>query len=86
MKGANMPGYVIHLAIAKKQIELNNIKNKKEYIEGVIAPDILKQQGIDSHYGFSSANPDIERFIESHSQKNDYDKGYLLHLITDFWF
>lgn len=80
-----MPGYVIHLAIAKKQMELNNIKNEEEFIRGVIAPDLLKLSGVDSHYG-NSSNPNFNKFIESHKVKNAYNQGYFLHLVTDYMF
>lgn len=80
-----MPGYVIHLAVAKRQIELDNIKNKEEFIRGVVAPDLLKQTGIDSHYG-NSSNPDLKKFLENHKVKSDYNKGYFLHLVTDYMF
>lgn len=80
-----MPGYVIHLAIAKKQIELNKIQNEEEFIRGVIAPDLLKQVGIDSHYG-NSSNPNLKKFLKKHTIKTDYNKGYFLHLVTDYIF
>ena len=38
-----MPGYVIHLAVAKKQLEFNKVKNEDEFIKGIIAPDLLKK-------------------------------------------
>ena len=34
-----MPGYVIHLAIAKKYLEKNKTENYNEFIDGVIYPD-----------------------------------------------
>lgn len=80
-----MPGYIIHLAISKKQIELSNIQNKEEFIRGTIAPDLLKKAGIDSHYGYSS-NPNLKKFLENNSLKFDYNKGYFLHLATDYLF
>ena len=80
-----MPGYVIHLAIAKKHIEINGIKNAEKFIKGTIDPDILKQQGIDSHYGYSN-NPNFKEFFEEHSLQTDYNRGYFLHLATDYLF
>lgn len=80
-----MPGYVIHLAVAKKNIELNSIKNEDEFIRGVIAPDLLKQAGLDSHYG-NSSNPNLREFLKKHNIETDYNKGYFLHLVTDYIF
>ena len=80
-----MPGYVIHLAVAKKQLEFNKVKNEDEFIKGIIAPDLLKKQGEDSHYGYSS-KPNIKKFLKEHDLKKDYDKGYFVHLATDLLF
>lgn len=80
-----MPGYVIHLAVAKKHIELNNIRNEDEFIRGVIAPDLLKQAGLDSHYG-NSSTPNLREFLKKHNIETDYNKGYFLHLVTDYIF
>lgn len=80
-----MPGYVIHLAVAKKHIELNNIRNEDEFVRGVIAPDLLKQAGLDSHYG-NSSTPNLREFLKKHNIKTDYNKGYFLHLVTDYIF
>jgi len=81
-----MPGFVIHLAVAKKQMKLDNIENEEEFIKGVIAPDLLKKQGIQSHYGVNFHKPDWKKFFESHDLKTDYNKGFFLHLITDYIF
>ncbi len=80
-----MPGYVIHLAVAKKHIELNNIRNEDEFVRGVIAPDLLKQAGLDSHYG-NSSTPNLREFLKKHNIETDYNKGYFLHLVTDYIF
>lgn len=81
-----MPGFVIHLAVAKKQMKLDNIENEEEFIKGVIAPDLLKKQGIESHYGVNIPNPDWKKIFENYDLKTDYNKGFLLHLITDYIF
>ena len=80
-----MPGYVIHLAVAEKQLENGKIKNRDEFIKGVLAPDLLKKKGYDSHFGYSSA-PDFKKFLEAHKDMSDYNKGYFLHLLTDYLF
>lgn len=80
-----MPGYVIHLAVAKRYAEENKMTESKEFIQGVIAPDLLKQKGIDSHYGASNSI-DFNEFFKYHKIDNDYEKGYFLHLVTDYIF
>lgn len=81
-----MPGFVIHLAVAKKQIKLDNIENEEDFIKGVIAPDLLKKQSIESHYGVSFGKPEWEKYFKNYDLKTDYNKGYFLHLITDYIF
>ena len=80
-----MPGYVIHLAVAEKNAKLSNVVNKEEFMRGVIAPDLLKSVGIDAHYG-NSSNPNLKMFLQKHDLKKDYNKGYFLHLVTDYLF
>ena len=79
-----MPGYVIHLAIGKKYIENNNIRDKEKFLKGCIAPDLLDKKT--SHYGNSSDNPDFQKFLEQNSLSSEYNQGYLLHLISDYLF
>lgn len=79
-----MPGYVIHLAIGKRYVKKNNIDNEEEFLRGIIMPDLLDKR--ESHYGESSSSPDLKKFLESNSLDNEYNQGYLLHLITDYLF
>ena len=81
-----MPGFVIHLAIAKKYIEKNKIKNEEQFNNGVIEPDLIKSNEYDTHFGFKTEKPNIEEFFKKYSEDSDYNKGYLLHLITDYLF
>lgn len=81
-----MPGFVIHLAIAKKQLEKGIIKHEVEFIRGTIAPDILKEKGIESHYSKTSGTSNVKKFVETNDMNTDYNKGYFLHLITDVMF
>ena len=79
-----MPGYTIHLAIAKKHFEKNDIKNQNEFLKGAISPDLLDKSI--SHYGESSSSPDFNKFLETNSLDSEYNQGYFLHLITDYLF
>ena len=38
-----MPGFVIHIAVAKEYINKhkNEIKDEKEFLNGVVAPDLI---------------------------------------------
>jgi len=87
-----MPSHQIHLAIAKRYIEKHEVEDKEAFIEGSIAPDFVKPKEI-SHYTIPTskedllehlkAKVDINRFLKENKIETDYDKGVLLHLITD---
>lgn len=89
-----MASAVIHLAVAKKLERNLNIKNKKDYYLGSIAPDISKQIGKDkteSHFLYNKKKdiPNIERFTSKYKdfKNNDFALGYFIHLYTDkLWF
>jgi len=79
-----MPGYVIHLAIAKEYMKNNKIENESEFFKGVIAVDMLKT--LDSHYGIKENKFDINKFKKNIDFNSSYGKGYYLHLISDYIF
>lgn len=79
-----MPGYVIHLAIGKRYVDINHVIDVKEFLKGCIMPDLLDKQK--SHYGESSSSPNFQRFLTMNSLDTEYNQGYLLHLITDYLF
>ena len=84
-----MPGYIIHIAIAKeyfKKHEKNQDKhNFKEFVSGSIAPDFTtnKQQ---THYGKSPAYTNLYKFLENNNLDTVFNKGVFLHLVTDYLF
>lgn len=82
-----MPGYVIHLAVAEEY--LRNHKNTKEdynnFIEGVIFPDSVKDKS-ETHYGKGSSNSNLYKFLQEHKLDTSFNRGYFLHLLTDYLF
>ena len=82
-----MPGYVIHLAIAEMYLKKHNDKKEdyNEYIEGVIYPDSTKIKS-ETHYGDKSSESNLYEFLKEHELKNSFEKGYFLHLLTDYLF
>ena len=94
-----MPGYTIHIAIAKqykKKHELE-IKNEEEFIKGVIAPDMNEnldgpsEDKSKTHYGKwgkYEVSTVIEDFLNDSKVdiKQEFWKGYFLHLLTDHYF
>lgn len=76
-----MPSYAIHIAVAVCYLEGAVHENQKEFIRGVIAPDLLKKP--ESHFGPASSDPDTRRYAEECGLDTSYNRGYYLHLLTD---
>ena len=89
-----MASAVIHLAVAKELEKNLNIKYKKDYYLGSIAPDLAKQIGETkdkSHFIINSLQdiPNINLFVNKYKKfkKNDFELGYFIHLYTDkLWY
>ena len=96
-----MPGFVIHIAIAKEyeRKHKNEIKNTEEFIKGAIAPDYISitnpnENKNKTHYGiwgdWTSNNQEIHlnEFLEDKkvNLNTDYWKGYFIHLLVDDYF
>lgn len=82
-----MPGYVIHLAVAEKYLEKHKDKNENynDFIEGVIFPDSTKTKS-ETHYGEKSSESNLYEFLKEHKINNSFERGYFLHLLTDYLF
>ena len=82
-----MAGYVIHLAVAEEYLRKHKSKkeNYAEFIDGVISPDGVKNKG-ETHYGPSSAEPNLELFLKDKTVDNSFNRGYFIHLLTDYIF
>ena len=82
-----MPGYVIHLAVAEKYLKKHKCKNEdyNEFIEGIIYPDSTKIKS-ETHYGEKSSESNIYEFLKEHELNNSFERGYFLHLLTDYLF
>lgn len=84
-----MPGYVIHLATANEYMRKhkNEIKNKDEFLLGCIEPDFTGKEGKrETHFGESSSRVKLREFLKVKDINTDYNKGYFLHLVTDYIF
>lgn len=94
-----MPGYTIHIAIAKQYLKKHGleIKNEAEFINGSIAPDMnekldgpAEDKNI-THYG-KWGKYEVTTYIDEFLKDTEIDiqqdfwKGYFLHLITDHYF
>ncbi|HIU52041.1 MAG TPA: hypothetical protein IAB70_05445 [Candidatus Merdicola faecigallinarum] len=82
-----MAGYVIHLAVGEKYLKFypNEIKNYDDFIQGIIYPDSVADKSL-THYGPKSSEVNLRDFFNDRDINNDFDKGYFLHLVTDYLF
>lgn len=84
-----MPGYVIHLATANEYMRKHpiEIKNKSDFLLGTIKPDFTtKENKGNTHYGYSSSILSLRKYLREKDIDTDYEKGYFLHLVTDYIF
>ncbi len=79
-----MASAVIHLAVAKELEKEFNIKNRKDYYLGSIAPDIAKQIGETkdkSHFIINTDKdiPNLDIYTTKYRKfkKNDFELGYI---------
>lgn len=81
-----MPGYVIHLAVAKEYMRNFRTHDEEEFLRGSVAPDLLSNNNKkETHYSQTeySKDTDLRKFLKENSISSSYMKGYFLHLIVD---
>ena len=90
-----MPGFVIHLAVANEYMlkHKDEIKNEKEFIRGIVEPDLISDLNKNiskgkTHYGKNGVRK-IKSYLDLFladpkvDMSKDYYKGYFVHLVTD---
>lgn len=95
-----MPGFNIHLAIGKRNIEKQKnkkdvIKNENSFYNGLVAPDLVNDKKI-SHYTTETNKNNLEKYLlgkvrldlylKDNKVETDFEKGVFLHLLTDYLF
>lgn len=81
-----MQGYVIHLSVAEEYLKKNKkTEQYEEFIEGVIYPDSIKDKWI-THFGEKSSKSNLWKFLNEKDIKTSFNRGYFLHLLTDYLF
>jgi len=87
----------IHLAIAKIYIERNNVRDPDAFYRGTVEPDLTDKKDA-THYGTLLTAPELSswdclkdrvnlsEFLAVNIIDNDYNRGYFLHLLTDYKF
>jgi len=89
-----MAGFHIHIAIGKEYLKKNKIVDEKSFMRGIIDPDlgdktITHYSGYqDKRYLFSylANKVCLYQYLIHNDIDSDYQKGYFLHLITDYVF
>lgn len=80
-----MPGYVIHLAVAQEYLKKHEQEYSENFIIGSIEPDFTIDKS-KTHYGKSPAYTSLKSYLETNKIDTDFQKGYFLHLVTDYLF
>lgn len=83
-----MPGYVIHLAVAREYLRNFRVENESEFLRGTIAPDLLsKENKKETHYSDKGGSGvDLKEFLKRNKINTSYMEGYFFHLIVDYLF
>lgn len=80
-----MPGFIVHIAIAQEYLRKHNKKFSQDFILGSIEPDFTDDKS-KTHYGKSPAYTNLKDYLKTNNINTDFEKGYFLHLITDYLF
>ena len=91
-----MPSLDIHIAIARKYLtKYGDIKDESAFIKGNLDPDLMEDR-MASHYTKKNNKNNLseilknkiglKEYLNDKNIINDYEKGYFLHLVSDFMF
>lgn len=89
-----MPGFNIHIAVANKYLNNNKIDDRLAFLRGSVYPDLSVDKS-GSHYSDPIVNNlydslrgkvNLKKCFLYNTGDSDFDKGVLLHLVTDYYF
>ena len=81
-----MPSFVIHIAVANEYLRKHNKKeSKEEFIKGNLEPDLANNKK-SAHYCERISYIYLDKFLEENKIEDSFDRGYFLHLVTDYLF
>ena len=90
-----MASFAIHLAVGKVYSTYHTIYDEKEFVRGILAPDLVDNKA-QSHYTLKNRGNSLEsylktkvnlrKFLEENKVDSDYEQGVFLHLFTDYEF
>jgi len=90
-----LPSFNIHIAVGNMYQKNNEIRNEVEFFKGIVEPDMVNDKVLthfsgevdkDSVIRSLERKINLVKFLDNHSILNDYNKGWFLHLITDYLF
>ena len=84
-----MPGYVIHLAVAREYLRNFRVKDEEAFLKGTIDPDYLAVNGDKRKTHCSpkgGAEVDLKQFLKENKIDSSYMEGFFLHLVVDYLF
>lgn len=85
----------IHLAIAKKYLEIHTTMNYRDVIAGTLYPDATSNNDKSHYTNINRGNDNVSHvrgkvnlyeFLKDHKSLNDFELGWFLHLVTDYLF
>lgn len=90
-----MASYAIHLAISELYLKKHSDEKYEDFINGTIDVDCAADR-IKSHFTGNTDKSNLKRFltqkvilfnyVKSNRIDTSYDRGYFLHLLTDYYF
>lgn len=80
-----MPGFIVHIAVAQEYLKKHQKKFSEDFILGSIEPDFTNNKS-QTHYGKSPAYTNLKNYLDNNKVYTDFERGYFLHLITDYLF
>lgn len=90
-----MASSAIHLAVAKKYYERNNISDYDNFIAGSLYPDAADDKD-QAHYtesnrgnnnvSYLQSKVNLYSFLKKRKELDDFELGWFLHLVTDYLF
>lgn len=81
-----MPGYIIHICVAKEYAKKHKVADENEFVEGTIYPDSIRPKGKTHYSPYDSSDTNLLNFLENKKLDSSYNEGYFLHLLADYLF
>lgn len=96
-----MPSMAVHLAVGAEFLKYNKTKDKKSFRQGILKPDLLglisQEQKEIAHYTDKKTpnmtlkercqtKVNLLRYLQDKKIDSDFELGYYVHLVTDFYF